>query len=356
MLRIEAGPAARRRRVANSRLAFTDARAGHARPSSAWAGCCAACATTTAPFVGGAAIRRELRRGHVALGDASAIVVDWQDWDRAAPRRRAAAAQGRAPAALRVGAVRRTTGGRRSATSPASCTPPCCSATSAWPGCAPTSPTPGTAVHLELALNHHNTTVPARTATAAPVQPREEDGQAMSDRQLDHARRTTRSWSAAATTGWSTPATSPRRACARWCSSSATWSAARRSPRSCVPGFSFTTFSYALSLLRPEIIHELDLVQHGFMPLMMPSLVPPHRRRRLPAARRRPRPEHPGDPAALAARRRRLRPLPPRPRPGRAGGPAAVRQRRRRTCSARTPRTRPTSRGCSTTSAASSRR
>ncbi|MET0838034.1 MAG: FAD-dependent oxidoreductase, partial [Marmoricola sp.] len=38
-----------------------------------------------------------------------------------------------------------------------------------------------------------------------------------------------------------------------------------------MPGFSFTTFSYALSLLRPEIIHELDLVRHGFMPLMMPS-------------------------------------------------------------------------------------
>ena len=38
-----------------------------------------------------------------------------------------------------------------------------------------------------------------------------------------------------------------------------------------MPGFSFTTFSYALSLLRPEIIHELDLVQHGFLPLMMPS-------------------------------------------------------------------------------------
>jgi phytoene dehydrogenase-like protein len=37
------------------------------------------------------------------------------------------------------------------------------------------------------------------------------------------------------------------------------------------PGFNFTTFSYALSLLRPEIIHELELVKHGFMPLMMPS-------------------------------------------------------------------------------------
>ena len=37
------------------------------------------------------------------------------------------------------------------------------------------------------------------------------------------------------------------------------------------PGFSFTTFSYALSLLRPEIVHELELVQHGFLPLMMPG-------------------------------------------------------------------------------------
>ena len=37
------------------------------------------------------------------------------------------------------------------------------------------------------------------------------------------------------------------------------------------PGFKFTTFSYALSLLRPDIIHDLDLVKHGFMPLLMPS-------------------------------------------------------------------------------------
>lgn len=41
------------------------------------------------------------------------------------------------------------------------------------------------------------------------------------------------------------------------------------------PGFSFTTFSYALSLLRPDIIHELDLVEHGFLPLLMPSSFSP---------------------------------------------------------------------------------
>jgi phytoene dehydrogenase-like protein len=37
------------------------------------------------------------------------------------------------------------------------------------------------------------------------------------------------------------------------------------------PGYWFTTFSYALSLLRPDIIHELDLVKHGFMPILMPT-------------------------------------------------------------------------------------
>src|SRR5436190_272522 len=42
-----------------------------------------------------------------------------------------------------------------------------------------------------------------------------------------------------------------------------------------VPGFHFTTFSYALSLLRPEIIHELDLVANGFMPIQMNSSFTP---------------------------------------------------------------------------------
>ncbi len=41
------------------------------------------------------------------------------------------------------------------------------------------------------------------------------------------------------------------------------------------PGFQFTTFSYALSLLRPDIIQELELVTHGFLPLLMPSSFAP---------------------------------------------------------------------------------
>jgi phytoene dehydrogenase-like protein len=42
-----------------------------------------------------------------------------------------------------------------------------------------------------------------------------------------------------------------------------------------IPGFHFTTFSYALSLLRPDIIHELELTKHGFMPIQMPSAFAP---------------------------------------------------------------------------------
>ncbi len=41
------------------------------------------------------------------------------------------------------------------------------------------------------------------------------------------------------------------------------------------PGFSFTTFSYALSLIRPEIIQDLELTKHGFLPLLMSSTFAP---------------------------------------------------------------------------------
>jgi phytoene dehydrogenase-like protein len=41
------------------------------------------------------------------------------------------------------------------------------------------------------------------------------------------------------------------------------------------PGFWFTTFSYALSLLRPDIIHDLELTKHGFMPLLMSTTFAP---------------------------------------------------------------------------------
>jgi phytoene dehydrogenase-like protein len=41
------------------------------------------------------------------------------------------------------------------------------------------------------------------------------------------------------------------------------------------PGFWFTTFSSALSLLRPQIIQDLELTKHGFLPLLMSSKFAP---------------------------------------------------------------------------------
>jgi phytoene dehydrogenase-like protein len=41
------------------------------------------------------------------------------------------------------------------------------------------------------------------------------------------------------------------------------------------PGFQFTTFSYALSLLRPQIVQELELPKHGFLPLLMSTRFAP---------------------------------------------------------------------------------
>jgi phytoene dehydrogenase-like protein len=42
-----------------------------------------------------------------------------------------------------------------------------------------------------------------------------------------------------------------------------------------VPGFHFTTFSYAISLLRPDIIQDLHLVRHGYLPLHMATSFAP---------------------------------------------------------------------------------
>ena len=41
------------------------------------------------------------------------------------------------------------------------------------------------------------------------------------------------------------------------------------------PGFKFSVFSYVVSLLRPEIIRDLDLPQHGLQILPLESTVTP---------------------------------------------------------------------------------
>jgi phytoene dehydrogenase-like protein len=42
-----------------------------------------------------------------------------------------------------------------------------------------------------------------------------------------------------------------------------------------LPGYKFTTFSYALSLLRPDIVQDLNLVEHGMLVLPMPRTFQP---------------------------------------------------------------------------------
>ena len=115
----------------------------------------------------------------------------------------------------------------------------------------------------------------------------------------------TRSSSAAATTDWSTARTSPSRDCSTLIIERRHIVGGAAITEELIPGFHFTTFSYALSLLRPDIIHELELTKHGFMPIQMPSCVRADGERRLPADGHRPQREPQGDRPALQARCRR---------------------------------------------------
>ena len=90
------------------------------------------------------------------------------------------------------------------------------------------------------------------------------------------------------------------------------------------PGFRFSVFSYVVSLLRPEIIRELELPKHGLDILPLDGTFTPlpgrrarRPRRRLPVARQRPRPDDPRAAPLVADRRRGVRGI--RPADGRDG-------------------------------------
>ena len=91
------------------------------------------------------------------------------------------------------------------------------------------------------------------------------------------------------------------------------------------PGFTFSVFSYVVSLLRPEIIRDLDLPRHGLHILPLESTFTPLRERRLPRAVERPRPEPARARAPFAARRRGLRRVRPPDASHGARGEAAPR-------------------------------
>ena len=53
-----------------------------------------------------------------------------------------------------------------------------------------------------------------------------------------------------------------------------------------IPGFKFSVFSYVVSLLRPEIIRDLDLPRHGLEILPLDGTIHAHAQWRLSLARR----------------------------------------------------------------------
>ena len=73
-----------------------------------------------------------------------------------------------------------------------------------------------------------------------------------------------------------------------------------------IPGFRFSVASYVVSLLRPEIVRELELPRHGLEILPLDGTL--HAARgRLPVAHERPRPHAARAAPVVALRRRGLR-------------------------------------------------
>ena len=177
---------------------------------------------------------------------------------------------------------RRRTADPRSATAPASSTRPCCSGTSASPGCGPTWPPPAPSCGWSWRIEppqHDGAGHARRGCRSSTLRGRRHDGsrQARSRVRRHRGRRRPQR-----TDQRRVPRR--RRACARWCSRRTRLVGGAAITEELMPGFSFTTFSYALSLLRPEIIQELDLVAARVHAADDAVVVPPDRRRRLPAA------------------------------------------------------------------------
>ena len=117
---------------------------------------------------------------------------------------------------------------------------------------------------------------------------------------------TMQSSSAAAITGLLPPLTWPKRARRRWCWKGVIWSVEPLSPKKFIPGFKYTVFSYVVSLLRPDIIRDLQLPQHGLTVLPLESTLDAAAKRRLFVPRRRSFPHAARYRPPFAPRRRSL--------------------------------------------------
>ena len=180
MLRIEAGLPLVDVEWHNSRTAFTD----HQRVTPTELGMgwmLRGVADGDRAFVGGDAIRRELATKSSRWASVG-IVVDWLAWD--ALHRDAGLLPPKDEHPLPYESVLHdrptTAGGTQVGYVTSFMYSPVLQKHIGLARVRPDLAAPGTEVHMELAINHSNTTVLARTATTPPVQPREEDGQAMS--------------------------------------------------------------------------------------------------------------------------------------------------------------------------------
>ena len=229
MLRIEAGLPLVDVEWHNSRLAFTDdQRVTPKELGMGWM--LRGVRDGDAPSSAAAAIRRELVDGTSRWASVG-IVVDWPTGTgcTATPGCSRPRTSTRCPTSRCCYDDDRRR--RRSATSPASCTPPCCSGTSASPGSAPTWRQPAPRCTSSSRSHHHNTTVLVTTTTMPLFNParKTDEQEGMSSHDYDAI------VVGGGHNGLINAGYLPRPGCARWCSSSATWSAAPRSPRSWCP-------------------------------------------------------------------------------------------------------------------------
>jgi aminomethyltransferase len=170
MLRIEAGLPLIDVEWRNSRLAFTDhERVTPTELGMGWmlpkrpAGRAGGEQLDERPFVGRDAIRRELVEGTSRWATVG-IVVDWQEWDRLHRAEGLLPAKDEQPLPYESVLYDEPAGGSQVGYATSLMYSPVLQRHIGLARVRPELAAPGSDVHLEVAIHHHNTTVPARTA------------------------------------------------------------------------------------------------------------------------------------------------------------------------------------------------
>ena len=216
-------------------------------------------------FIGRRAIERELA-DKTSRWKMVGLMIDWRDWDRHYGEAGLIPPKDEHPVRLRDDAVRRRR--KRVGYTTSFMYSPMLQRHIAMARVRPDLAKPGSQVNLEFTINHRYHTVARRTSPARRCSTRRE-------RQPDAMTSTTSRYDAIVIGGGHNGLVNGAYLAK---SGLRTLIIERRHivggaaiTEELIPGFHFTTFSYALSLLRPDIIHDLELTKHGFMPIQMPS-------------------------------------------------------------------------------------